>query len=51
MTTCKRCGDRMPRLSISQDHCPRCVLEVAAIIAADAKRRTRFAFAKAMDRA
>lgn len=38
--TCLRCGERTPRLTLTQVHCPRCEREIAAIVAADAKRRT-----------
>lgn len=44
MFRCLRCGDRTPRLSVDQIHCPRCAAEVATLIVADERRRTpRFA--------
>ncbi len=44
--TCARCGEYTPRLTIAQRYCPQCAREVAAIIALDERRRTRFRFAK-----
>jgi hypothetical protein len=47
MMTCRRCGDRIPRLTIDQIHCIRCAGEVANIISLDARRKVvRFPFAK-----
>jgi len=43
---CTRCGDITTGTA---RNCPRCTAEVAAIIAADTARRTRFAFAKQLD--
>lgn len=40
MFRCHRCGEQTPRLSVAQVHCPRCAVEVAAIIEADTRRRT-----------
>ena len=40
MLTCLRCGDRTPRLTARQVHGPRCEAELAALLAADARRRT-----------
>lgn len=37
--TCTRCGDHTPRLTLSQRRCPPCERQVAAIIAADTRRR------------
>ncbi len=49
MFKCHRCGDPTPRLTVKQDHCPRCAAEVAALIAADDRRRNRFAWAKPLE--
>jgi DNA-directed RNA polymerase subunit RPC12/RpoP len=47
MMRCLRCGDETPRLTPHQIHCLRCAREVAALIAADERRRTpRFGRAK-----
>ena len=40
MTRCLRCADPFERRTVDQVHCLRCALEVAAILEADAKRRT-----------
>lgn len=49
MIRCRRCGVETPRLSVHQEHCPRCAAEVAAIIASDQRRRTpRFSVGKAL---
>ncbi len=37
--TCRRCGSPTPRLTLTQRYCPPCGVEVAALIASDAKRR------------
>lgn len=29
---CLRCGQHTPRLSVDQIHCPRCAVEVAALV-------------------
>lgn len=39
---CKRCGDHFAIREVEDIHCVRCAVEVAAIIAADEKRRNRF---------
>ena len=39
MMTCLRCGDRTPRLTGRQRYCPICEAAVAALLAADARRR------------
>ena len=47
MFTCRRCGDRVPRVTVDQTHCIRCAGEVANIISLDARRKVvRFPFAK-----
>ena len=46
---CTRCGDQFPARQVTQVHCTRCGIEVAAIVLSDEKRRTRFPFAKPLD--
>ena len=46
---CKRCGDRYEVREVVDIHCIRCGVEVANLIAADEKRRTRFQWSKPMD--
>lgn len=47
MLTCRRCGDRVPRLTVDQTHCVRCAGEVAKIIYLDERRKVvRFPHAK-----
>ncbi len=48
--TCKHCGIETPRLTLAQRYCPPCERRVTAEIAADERRRTRFTFAKSLDR-
>jgi predicted DCC family thiol-disulfide oxidoreductase YuxK len=48
MIRCSRCGCDTPRLTVDQTRCPQCAREVARIVELDAKRRTRFAFAKVL---
>lgn len=54
MTTiarCLRCGTQFERRSPDQIHCIPCSTEVAALIAADARRHVvRFPHAKSLDR-
>lgn len=46
---CLRCGVESPRLTVDQVHCPKCAVEVAAVIVADERRRRpRFPFSKDM---
>ena len=46
MPTCTRCGQKFERMTVDQFRCGQCAREVARIVEMDAKRRTRFAFAK-----
>jgi hypothetical protein len=39
MPRCRRCGDEFVRRTVSQIHCISCATEVAALIAADDRRR------------
>jgi uncharacterized Zn finger protein (UPF0148 family) len=38
MTRCSRCGDPI-EYRRGETHCPRCIVEVAVLVRADAKRR------------
>lgn len=48
MTRCKRCGAETVRKTRDQRYCDLCQRDVEQILRADAARRDRFAFAKAV---